>query len=105
MSIQEHFDRFKSGSTRLYIRAAALVGILLAVGGPFFLLTNGGRELSAFPWYIWVILPLLLALVLAAGVVMFRRVSHHAEDISISPDGRDANDRRERNALRWEKYE
>ena len=90
MRLQNVFKKFHSTSGSLGVRLLALVGVLLALAGPFLLVTDGGRELSGMPWYLWVILPLMLLLVIAAGVVMSRQDSHHAEDISISPDHRGA---------------
>jgi hypothetical protein len=94
MSIQRVVKSIELTSSSLFTRIAALGGILLATIGPFLLLTNGGRELSLMPWYLWVIMPLMLLLVIAAGILMFRHVSHHAEDISISPDYRGTDKRR-----------
>ena len=90
MILQNVFRKFQSTFGSLGVRLLAIAGILLALAGPFLLLTDGGRELSGMPWYLWVILPLMLLIVIAAGVVMSRQVSHHAEDISISPDHRGA---------------
>lgn len=86
MSIQKNFQKFKMNSKILYVRTIAVVGMTLALTGPFLLLTNGGRELATLPRYLWVLLPILLLLVVGAGVWMFRHESHHADDISISPD-------------------
>ena len=72
----------------LLIRAAALIGIIAAVAVPFLMLTIGGREANNLPWYVWVIVPLFLLTVLAAGFLMFRHESHEAEDISIRPKSR-----------------
>jgi hypothetical protein len=91
---QNAIRKLQPASGRFGVRLLALVGVLAALAGPFLLLTDGGRELSGMPWYLWIILPLLLLLVIAAGVVMSRQVSHHAEDISISPDHRETERRR-----------
>ena len=76
------------GSTSLLARALALGGIMAVVAVPFLMLTAGGREANNLPWYVWVVVPLLLLIVLASGFVMFRRKSHGAEDISIRPRSR-----------------
>jgi hypothetical protein len=88
MSIQNVVVRLKSASTNSFTRTAALIGIIAAVAGPFLMLTIGGREANNLPWYVWVIVPLLLLLVLAAGFLMFARGSHDAEDVSIRPKNR-----------------
>ena len=86
MFIQDTVTKFKSIATRSFTRSAALIGIILAVVGPFFLFTTGGREANNLPWYIWMIILLLLLAVVGAGFLAFRRESHDAADISISPD-------------------
>ncbi len=84
MSIQGVVMKVKN-STNTLVRTAALIGIIAAVAGPFLMLTIGGREANHLPWYIWVSVPLLFLLILAAGFLMFRRESHDAQDISIRP--------------------
>jgi hypothetical protein len=88
MSIQDVVSKSKIASMGSWTRAVALVGIVMAVAGPFLLLTIGGREASKLPWYIWVIVPLLLLTVIAAGFARFNRVSTEAADISIRPKSR-----------------
>jgi hypothetical protein len=88
MSIQNVMVKIRSASTNSFTRAAALIGIILAVAGPFLMLTIGGREANNLPWYIWVIAPLFLLSVIGGGILMFRRESHDAEDISIRPKHR-----------------
>ena len=88
MSIQDMVLRLKVVSSNSYTRAAALVGLIVAVMGPFLLLTMGGRTSNNLPWYVWVIIPVLLMAVIAVGFLMFKRDSHDAEDISISPRNR-----------------
>ena len=90
MSLQANFTNFKVSSARLYTWAAALVAILLALAAPFILLTTGGRSLASLSWVLWVVLPLILLVTVLAGVSVFLHVSHHAADISISPDRRGA---------------
>lgn len=88
MSIQNKMLRFKVFSADSYTRTAAFIGIAAAVLGPFLLLTIGGREANNMPWYVWTILPLLLLLVVAAGVLVFNRRKQGSEDISINPKNR-----------------
>jgi peptidoglycan/LPS O-acetylase OafA/YrhL len=75
-------------STGSLVRTAALIGIIAVVAVPFVMLAAGGREANNLPWYIWIIVPLILVGVLAAGFARFRRHSHEAEDISIRPKSR-----------------
>ena len=88
MSIQDVVIKLKSASTGSFARTAALVGIVVAVAGPFLMLTIGGGEANKLPWYIWMIVPLFLLAVVTVGFLMFKRVSHDAEDISIRPKNR-----------------
>jgi hypothetical protein len=44
----------------------------------------GGSEASKLPWYIWVIVSVVLLLVIGWGYHLFT-VTHDARDISISP--------------------
>ena len=88
MSIQDFVVKLKSLSSNSFTRTAALVGITAAVAGPFLMLTIGGREANNLPWYIWTIVPLFLLVVIGGGILMFRRESHDAEDISIRPKNR-----------------
>jgi type IV secretory pathway VirB2 component (pilin) len=88
MSIQDVVLKIKTTSTGSWTRTVALIGIIFAVAGPFLLLTIGGREANNLPWYIWVIAPLVLLTVIAAGFAMFNRTSTEAEDISIRPKPR-----------------
>lgn len=87
MSIQAVVLKMKN-STSLLVRTAVLIGIIAAVALPFLMLTVGGREANNLPWYIWMIVPLFLLIVMAAGVLMFRRDAHESEDISIRPKSR-----------------
>jgi drug/metabolite transporter (DMT)-like permease len=87
MSIYNMASKLKSTATSSFTSTVvALGGIILAVAGPFFLFTTGGREANKLPWYIWLIMSLLLLVVIGAGFLAFNRKSHDAEDISISPD-------------------
>ena len=87
MFIQELVSKVKN-STNSLIRMAMLAGIIAAIAGPFLMLLIGGREANNLPWYIWVMVPLLLLVVMATGFMMFRRESHEAADISIRPKPR-----------------
>jgi hypothetical protein len=78
----------KSAFANSFTRTAALIGIVAAVAGPFLMLTIGGRDANNLPWYIWMIVPLLLLVVVGAGFLAFKRESHDAEDISIRPKNR-----------------
>lgn len=86
MSIHHIIVKLKSIASRSFTRSATLTGIMLAVMGPFFLFTTGGREANNIPWYIWIIISLLLLTVVGVGFLAFKRESHDAEEISISPD-------------------
>lgn len=88
MAFQDVLLKLKLVSGNSYTRAAALVGLIAAVMGPFLLLTLSGTDSNILPWYIWVTIPALLVAVVAVGVFMFKRDSHDAEDISISPKNR-----------------
>jgi hypothetical protein len=88
MSIQDFVVKLRSVSSNSFTRTAALIGIAAAVTGPFLMLTVGGREANNLPWYIWTIVPLFLLVVIGGGILMFRRESHDAEDISIRPKNR-----------------
>ena len=88
MSVQDVVLKLKSASTNSFTRTAALIGIIAAVAGPFLMLTVGGREANNLPWYIWLIAPLFLLLVIGGGILMFKHESHDAEDISIRPKNR-----------------
>lgn len=88
MSTQDVILKLKSASTGSLARTAALVGIIAAVAGPFLMLTVGGRDASNLPWYVWILVPLLLLVVVGAGFLAFKRESHDADDISIRPKQR-----------------
>ena len=85
MSIQDVALKLKSAPAT---RTAALIGIVSAVAVPFLMLTVGGREANNMPWYIWIIVPLFLLVVVGGGFLMFKRESHDAEDMSIRPKNR-----------------
>jgi MFS family permease len=71
-------------------RIALVVG-LVAVVGPFLLLTVGGRDPSRpdepnLPWYFLAIVLVIVLAIIGVGFYMFTRDSHEADDISISPE-------------------
>lgn len=88
MSIQNVVLKIKAAFTTSFARTAVLVGIIAAVAGPFLMLTIGGREANNLPWYIWIIIPLVLLIAVAVGFLGFKRDAHDAQDISISPNRR-----------------
>ncbi len=89
--LQDVMLRLKIISANSFARVARttpVIGIMMAVAGPFLLLTASGRETSNLPWYVWAITLLLLLLVMARGRHMFMLDSREAEAISISPNRR-----------------
>jgi MFS family permease len=73
-------------------RIALLVGLLGAVIGPFVLLAISGTDpaspdQASLPWYVLVMVILVVLVVIGVGFLMFTRESH-PEDTSISPDRR-----------------
>jgi hypothetical protein len=90
MNIQSIALRLKSISSVSFNSRAALVGIIVAVVGPFLLvmLTFDQGKSSSLPWYIWIIMPLALITVIMAGFLMFKRKAVDTDDISISPKNR-----------------
>ena len=68
-------------------RAAAVVGIIAAIGGPTAIIAFGGIEASNLPWFVWAIVIIALMLVVWRGYYLFT-VNHDAKDISISPNRR-----------------
>jgi hypothetical protein len=88
MSFNDVALKLKLASTRSFTRTAALIGIVLAVAGPFLLLTIGGREANNLPWYVWTMIPLLFLAVVSFGFLKFKRKSREGEDISINPSQR-----------------
>ena len=90
MNVQNVALRLKAISAISFNSRMALVGILLAVLGPFLLvmLSFDGGETSSLPWYIWISMPLLLIAIIVAGFLMFKRKSVDADEISISPKNR-----------------
>jgi hypothetical protein len=88
MSVQDVMLQFKAASTNSLARAAAFVAVVVAVAGPYLMLTAGGRDASDLPWYIWIIGPVFLTVVVLGGFLMFNRKPLDAEAISISPERR-----------------
>jgi hypothetical protein len=81
MSIEDVAFKLKTASST---RTAAVIGIIAAVVGPFAMITFGGSETSNLPWYVWVLVPLVLMLVIGTGYFLFTR-THDSKDISIRP--------------------
>lgn len=75
-------------------RVALLIGLVGAVVGPFLLLALGGRDregnAQSLPGYFLIIVLVLVIGIVGVGFYMFTRESHYDEEISISPDRRDA---------------
>ncbi len=74
-------------------RTALILGLIGAVIGPFILLAISGGDPTNpnqpnLPWYFLLIVFILLLVIVGAGFIMFTRVSHYEEDISINPDVR-----------------
>jgi uncharacterized membrane protein len=81
MSIDDVALKLKAFSST---RTMAVIGIVAALGVPFAMIAFGGSEASNLPWYIWVIVSVVLLLVISAGYYLFTR-THDGKDISISP--------------------
>jgi drug/metabolite transporter (DMT)-like permease len=64
-------------------RTAAIIGIIIAIGGPVAMIAFGGSEASNLPWYVWAIVSLVLLLVIGLGYYLFT-LNHDSKDISIS---------------------
>ena len=84
MSIEDVAFKLKTGSST---RAAAVIGIIAAVGGPVLMIAFGGSQTSNLPWYVWAMVLLALLLVVWRGYYLFT-LTHDARDISISPNRR-----------------
>jgi hypothetical protein len=77
----------RGASAAAFKRPVAIIGFIVAVAGPWLLLTTGGRDPNRLPWYIWTIVPLLLLSVIGGGFFLFNR-KDHSGDMSISPKNR-----------------
>lgn len=84
MSIEDVASKLKTASST---RTAALIGIIVAIGGPIAIIAFGGSQASNVPWYIWAIVSLVLLLVIGTGYYLFTR-THDGNDISIRPTQR-----------------
>lgn len=80
MSIEDVAFKLETASTT---RTAAVIGIIIAVGGPIAMIAFGGREASNLPWYIWAIVSLVLLFVVGLGYYLFT-LNHDSKDISIN---------------------
>lgn len=84
MSVEDVASRLKSVSST---RTVAIIGIIAAICVPFAMLAFGGPLASNMPWYVWVIVPAVLLLVIGRGYQLFTR-THDSKDISIRPTSR-----------------
>jgi drug/metabolite transporter (DMT)-like permease len=84
MSIEDFTQALKTASST---RTAAIIGIIAVIGVPFAMIAFGGSEASKVPWFIWVLVSLVLVLVIGAGYYLFTR-THDGKDISIRPNSR-----------------
>ena len=84
MSIEDAAQKLKTVAST---RTAAIFGIIAAVVGPFAMIAFGGSEASRLPWYVWVLVPLTLLLVVGSGYYLFTR-THDDAEISIRPKPR-----------------
>jgi drug/metabolite transporter (DMT)-like permease len=84
MSIETFAQTLKTASST---RTAAIVGIIAAIALPIAMIAFGGGEASRVPWFIWVIVSLVLLSVIGTGYYLFTR-THDGKDISIRPSSR-----------------
>jgi len=70
-------------------RTAAVIGIIVTIGGPIALIAFGGTVASNLPWFIWAIVLLGLLLVVGWGYYLFTR-NRDSKDISININAREA---------------
>ena len=84
MSIEDVAFKIESVSST---RTAAVIGIIIAIGGPIAMIAFGGKQASNLPWYIWAIVSAVLLSVVALGYYLFT-VNHDSQDISIKPISR-----------------
>ena len=85
MSLEDIAFKLENASTT---RTAAIIGIIIAVGGPIAIIAFGGRESSNLPWVFWVIVSLVLMFVVGLGYYLFTR-NHDSKDISINIKSRE----------------
>ena len=84
MSIENLAQTLRTASST---RTAAIIGIIAAIALPIAMVAFGGGEASRVPWFIWVLVTLVLLLVIGAGYYLFTR-THDGKDISIRPNSR-----------------
>lgn len=84
MSIENLTHTIRTASST---RTAAIIGIIAAIALPIAMVAFGGGEASRVPWFIWVLVSLVLLLVIGAGYYLFTR-THDGKDISIRPNSR-----------------
>jgi len=82
MSIEDFTQTLKTASST---RTAAIIGIIGVIALPIAMMAFGGREANRVPWFIWVIVSLVLLLVIGTGYYLFTR-THDGKDISIRPN-------------------
>jgi phosphoglycerol transferase MdoB-like AlkP superfamily enzyme len=70
-------------------RTAAVIGIIITIGGPIALIAFGGTVASNLPWFVWAIVLLGLLLVVGWGYYLFTR-NRDSKDISININSREA---------------
>ena len=82
MSIEDFTQTLKTASST---RTAAIIGIIGVITLPIAMMAFGGGEANRVPWFIWVIVSLVLLLVIGTGYYLFTR-THDGKDISIRPN-------------------
>lgn len=82
MSIEDFTRTLKTASST---RTAAIIGIIGVIALPIAMMAFGGGEANRVPWFIWVIVSLVLLLVIGTGYYLFTR-THDGKDISIRPN-------------------
>lgn len=84
MSIENFAQTLRTASST---RTAAIIGIIAAIALPIAMIAFGGGEASRVPWFIWLLVSVVLLLVIGTGYYLFTR-THDGKDISIRPSSR-----------------
>ena len=84
MSIENFAQTLRTASST---RTAAIIGIIAAIALPIAMVAFGGGEASRVPWFVWVLVSLVLLIVIGTGYYLFTR-THDGKDISIRPNSR-----------------
>lgn len=84
MSIENLAQTLRTASST---RTAAIIGIIAAIALPIAMVAFGGGEASRVPWFVWVLVSLVLLIVIGTGYYLFTR-THDGKDISIRPNSR-----------------